>query len=329
MKKIFIISMLIIASFMLSGCDEDKNMTNITVAEVTHSVFYAPWYVAINEGYFEEEGLNIEVILTSGADKVGSAVLSGDAQIGLSGLEATLYVYDNGAKDYLISFAALTKRDGQFLFGDCSLKDTFTIEDLKGKSVLVGRTGGMPAMVFNYGLYKNGLTDKDVILDTSVEFASLSGAYIGKQADFVNLFEPTALSLEKEGYGCVLASVGLMSGEVPYTVFHTKKSYLENNEETIKKFTKAIDKGIKYVMEHDDETVAKSILNSFADTSLEDLTEIVKRYREADSWWENTYISEKAYNNLIDLMKYNDALEVEVDYNTIVSNKYNGHTSSN
>ena len=141
MKKIFIISMLIIASFMLSGCDEDKNMTNITVAEVTHSVFYAPWYVAINEGYFEEEGLNIEVILTSGADKVGSAVLSGDAQIGLSGLEATLYVYDNGAKDYLISFAALTKRDGQFLFGDCSLKDTFTIEDLKGKSVLVGRTG--------------------------------------------------------------------------------------------------------------------------------------------------------------------------------------------
>ena len=215
--------MLIIASFMLSGCDEDKNMTNITVAEVTHSVFYAPWYVAINEGYFEEEGLNIEVILTSGADKVGSAVLSGDAQIGLSGLEATLYVYDNGAKDYLISFAALTKRDGQFLFGDCSLKDTFTIEDLKGKSVLVGRTGGMPAMVFNYGLYKNGLTDKDVILDTSVEFASLSGAYIGKQADFVNLFEPTALSLEKEGYGCVLASVGLMSGEVPYTVFHTKK----------------------------------------------------------------------------------------------------------
>ena len=329
MKKILIILGVILSSMLLSGCEEEKELTTITVAEVTHSVFYAPWYVAINEGYFEEEGLDIEVVLTPGADKVGSAVLSGDAQIGLSGLEATLYVYNNQADDYLVSFGALTKRDGQFLFGDCSLKDNFKIEDLKGKSVLVGRAGGMPAMVFNYGLYKNGLTDKDVILNTSVEFASLSGAYIGKQADFVNLFEPTALSLEKEGYGCVLASVGLMSGEVPYTVFHTKKSYLEENSEIIKKFTKAIDKGINYVMDHSDEEVAKSILNSFSDTSLEDLTEIVKRYREADSWWNNTYISEEAYNNLLELMKYNNALEEKIEYNTIVNNEYNGHTSTN
>lgn len=330
MKKIvYIASVLVIGILCFVGIyfglksEESGDNQKLVVAEVTHSVFYAPFYVSLHNGYFENEGLDVDVILTSGADKVASAVLSGDANIGLSGLEATLYVYNNGADDYLINFSSLTKRDGQFLVGDCSLKDSFDVEMLKGKSVLAGRTGGMPAMVFNYALYKNGLTDKDVIVDNSVDFASLSGAYIGGQGDFVNLFEPTALSLEKEGKGCVLASLGLMSGEVPYTVFHTKKSYLEKNSETIEKFTKAINGGLKYIKEHSSSEIAQVIKSEFPDTSIEDLVKVVDRYKSADSWWENTYISEDAYNNLLDLMEYNDALDKRIDFDLIVDNSIN------
>lgn len=327
-KAIYLFLFLISGLFIISGCEkEEETTTKLTVAEVTHSVFYAPWYVALEKGYFEEENLEIDVMLTPGADKVGSAVLSGDVEIGLSGLEATIYVYNNKAEDYLVTFSALTKRDGQFLVGDCELKDDFKMDDLKGKSILVGRSGGMPAMVFNYGLYKNGIKPEDVKQDTSVEFAALSGAYIGGTGDFVNLFEPTALSIENEGYGCVLASVGLMSGELPYTVFHTKKSYLEKNKETLEKFTKAIDKGLDFVLESDNETIAKTIINQFPDTKLSDLTKIVERYKEADSWWNNTYIEESAFDNLIDLMKYNNALDKEVNYNVLVNNDINGHTA--
>lgn len=303
--------------------NNDEGNEKVVVAEVTHSVFYAPFYVSLHKGYFEEEGLDVEVILTSGADKVASAVLSGDANIGLSGLEATLYVYDNGANDYLVNFSSLTKRDGQFLVGDCSLKDNFSVDMLKGKRVLAGRTGGMPSMVFNYALYKNGLTSKDVVIDNSVDFASLSGAYIGKQGDFVNLFEPTALSIEKEGYGCVLASLGLMSGEVPYTVFHTKKSYLNDNKEIIEKFTNAIQKGLDFVKNNSSSEIAKVIKDEFPDTDINDLTRVVDRYVGSDSWWETTYISEEAYNNLIDLMKYNNALDKEIDFDSIVDNSFN------
>lgn len=331
MKKyvcLVLIGILCIAGFFgvyygFSKDDKNDKNQNIVVAEVTHSAFYAPFYVSLHEGYFEEEGLDVEVILTSGADKVASAVLSGDANIGLSGLEATLYIYDNGADDYLVSFSSLTKRDGQFLVGDCSLKDSFTVNDLKGKSVLAGRAGGMPSMVFEYALYKNGIEKGEVTVDNSVDFASLSGAYIGKQGDFVNLFEPTALALEKENYGCVLASLGLMSGEVPYTVFHTKKSYIKNNKDVVEKFTNAIGKGLKFVKENDSEKIAKVIKSEFPDISLEDLSKVVSRYKEADSWWDTTYIKEDAYNNLLDLMEYNDALNERIDFNKIVDNSFN------
>ncbi len=331
MKKfIYIVLVIALCILLFTGIyygvkpnDKDKENKTITVAEVTHSVFYAPFYASIHNGYFKEEGINTEVILTSGADKVASAVLSGDADIGLSGLEATLYVYDNGAKDYLVNFSSLTKRDGQFLVGDCKYKDNFNVNDLKGKSVLAGRSGGMPEMVFNYALYKSGLSKGEVNIDNSVDFASLSGAYIGKEGDFVNLFEPNALNIEKEGYGCVLASLGLMSGEVPYTVFHAKKSYIKENKETIKKFTNAINKGLKFIKESTPKEIAESIKSEFPDTSIEDLTKVIERYKNADSWWDNTYISENAYNNLLDLMEYNNALDKRIDFNKIVDNSYN------
>ena len=320
-KSLFIVGLFcILLVVSLFAFKKDDKEERIVVAEVTHSVFYTPYYVSIHNGYFEEEGLNIETILTSGADKVASAVISGDANIGLSGLEATLYVYQNNAKDYLMSFSSLTKRDGQFLFGDCSLKDSFSVNDLKGKSVLAGRKGGMPSMVFMYALYKNNVSN--VYVDNSVEFANLSSAYIAGEGDFVNLFEPNASSLEKEGYGCVLSSIGLMSGEVPYTVFHSKKSYIENNEEVIRKFVRAIKKGMEFVRDNNEEEIAKVIKDEFIDLDINDLATIVKRYKDADSWHYDTIIREEAYNNLLNLMEYNNAIEQRVNFNTLVTNKY-------
>ncbi len=303
------------------GNKDSNELKRVKVAEVTHSIFYAPYYVSIHNGYFEEEGLDVETILTSGADKVASAVLSGDVNIGLSGLEATIYVFNNDAKDYLVNFSGLTKRDGQFLVGDCKYKDSFKLEDLKGKKVLAGRSGGMPSMVFMYGLYKNGISESEVDVDTSVDFANLSGAYIGGQGEYVNLFEPTALTMEKEGYGCVLSSIGLMSGEVPYTVFHTKKSYLNSNKDVINKFRKVIGKGLEFVMNNDSETIAKVIKSEFSSNSFEDIVKVVDRYKNADSWQENTFIKESAYNNLLDLMEYNKVISERPEFDTLVYNE--------
>lgn len=325
MKKILlsigVFALLIFGLVGIISKEEKISNNKIVVAEVTHSIFYTPFYVSIHNNYFKDEGIDVEVVLTSGADKVAAAVLSGDANVGLSGLEATLYVYENGQDDYLVNFSSLTKRDGQFLVGDCKYKDNFSLDDIKGKRILVGRKKGMPEMVFNYALYKNGIKSNEAISDTSVEFASLSGAYIGSKDEvFVNLFEPTALSIEKEGYGCVLGSMGLMSGEVPYTVFHTKKSYLNNNLDIIKKFTKAIQKGLDFVKNNDSKVIADVIKSEFPNNSIEDIEKVIDRYKDADSWWDNTLIKESAYNNLIELMKYNDALDKEINYKDIVIN---------
>ena len=215
-----------------------ENLTKLTVAEVAHSIFYAPQYVAISEGYFEDEGIDINLILTPGADAVTAAVLSGDAQIGFSGTEATIYVYNGGEKDYPMVFAALTKRDGSFLVSREKI-DNFTLEDLKGKTVIGGRRGGMPEMTFVWGLMQNNIDPtKDLNIDTSVAFAAMEGAFIGGNGDFVTLFEPNATSVEKQGLGHIVAYVGTLGGEVPYTAYNAKKSFIENNESTILSFSK-------------------------------------------------------------------------------------------
>ena len=230
MKKI---TLLILAIFIISSIyifnvlKKDNN--KIVVSEVTHSVFYTPWYVAIENGYFKDEGLDIEVLLTPGADKVASSVLSGDANIGLSGPEVTIYVYNN-SDIKLKTFASLTKRDGQFIVGDCKYKDNFKMEDLINKKVLAGRSAGMPLMMFEYALNKSNIDKNKVIIDTSVDFASLTGAFISKRGDFVNLFEPNATKIEKEGMGCVLASLGEITGVVPYTTFYAREEYINENK---------------------------------------------------------------------------------------------------
>ncbi len=322
MKKIFytflvILLLVLCLIFFLPKKEKNDNMNNIKIAEVTHSVFYAPLYVAIEEGYFNEENIDIKLILTPGADKVSAAVLSGDVQIGFAGAESAIYVYEKKEKDYLQIFSGLTKRDGQFILGRKDKKD-FSLKDLYGKEILVGRSSGMPALNFLNAL-KNEEIDKNKIkINYNIDFASLSGTFIGNTGDYVNLFEPTALKLEKEGYGYVLQSIGLLSGEMPYTTFYARKSYIENNKEIIKSFTKAINKGLEFVKNNDEMKIAKSIYKQFPDLSLNDLSTIVKRYKDADSFLDSSYIEEKLLINLENLLIDNNLLKDYVPYNDLI-----------
>ncbi len=324
-KKIIfcLIPILIIVLIIFGKIIFDKNtsngLTKIKLAEVTHSSFYAPLYIAIENGYFEEEGLEIELILTPGADKVSAAVLSNDVQIGFAGAESAIYVYEQQEKDYLQLFSGLTKRDGQFIVARNDYDD-FKLEDLYDKSILVGRSTGMPALNFLNALKNNNIDINKINADYSVEFAALSGSFIGGNGDFVNLFEPNATALEKEGYGKVVASVGMLSGEVPYTAFYARKSYIENNENIINSFVKAIDKGLKYTLKNDANTIAKDIINQFPDTSIEDLTLMIERYQKYDTWLESPFIDEKLFTNLEEFLIDFELLDDYVPFSDLVNN---------
>lgn len=296
---------------------EDDNLTTINLAEVSHTIFYAPQYAAIQNGYFEEEGMEINLILTPGADKVAAALLSKDADIGLSGSEATIYVYNGGEQDYLKTFAQLTQKDGSFLVSRTPIEN-FTLEDLRGKTVIGGRRGGMPEMTFEYVLRQNGMDPKtDLTIDTSVEFAAMGGAFIGGDDDFVTLFEPTALEVEQQGYGYVVASIGELGGVVPYTSYSARISFIEENPDLIVGFNRAVQKGLDYVHSHSDEEVAETILSFFPDTSLNDLTEVVGRYREIDAWPTTTSFTEESFNHLQDIMIDAGELEEKVPYSEL------------
>lgn len=322
MKKLILTISTIIIILTLNFFIKKPKSNKIIVSEVTHSIFYAPWYVALENGYFKDEGLDIDVILTPGADKVATAVLSGDANIGFSGPEATIYVYNN-SKEKLKTFAALTKRDGQFIVGNCELKNKFTMDNLISKKILAGRKGGMPLMMFEYALNKTNIDKNLIDIDSSIDFAALTGAYIGKQGDFVNLFEPNATKLEKEGYGCVLASLGEITGIVPYTTFYAKESYINSNKENLEKFNKALNKGLKFVKENDSEKIANSIIYQFPNTTLSDLITIIDRYKKADSWYETTYININDFNRLQDIMIYGKSINQKINPNILITNEFN------
>lgn len=312
---VFIVSLFVVYSIFKK--EEDTSLTKIRLAEVTHSPFYAPLYVAIEEGYMEEEGIDIELLLTPGADKVAAAVLSGDVEVGFAGEESAIYIYAGEEEDYLVTFAGLTKRDGQFII---SREEDFSWKDLEGQEVLVGRQGGMPALNFINALENAGIDPAKVNLNYSVEFASLSGSFIGGVGDYVNLFEPNATLLEQEGYGHVVASIGELSGEMPYTAFYTKKSYLEENKDLLERFSRAINKGLEYVQTHTAREIAEVILPQFTDSSLDELEMFVARYKESDSWLSSTYIPEEYFKNLEDLMIENDLLEDYVPYDDLIYN---------
>ena len=328
MKKKIIITLLcllviIISIFIITKINKNKksDLIKIKLAEVTHSSFYTPLYVSIENGYFEEEGLEIELILTPGADKVSAAVLSNDVEIGFAGAESAIYVYEQNEKDYLQLFGGLTKRDGQFIVARNNYEN-FELEDLYDKEILVGRSTGMPALNFLNALKNNNIDINKINVNYSIEFAALSGTFIGGTGDFVNLFEPNATNLEKEGYGKVVASIGMLSGEVPYTAFYARKSYIDKNPEIIKKFTNAINKGLEYTLNNDSTTIANDIIEQFPDTNIKDLALMIERYKEYDCWLENPYISEKLFTNLEDFLIDFDLIKKYVPYNDLVNNFY-------
>ena len=298
--------------------DKTNNMTTVKVAEVAHTIFYAPAYAAISKGYFEDENIKIDLTLTAGADKVTAALLSGDAQIGFCGSEATIYVYNSGEKDYLVNFARLTKRDGAFIVSRKKY-DNFTLNDLKGKTVIGGRKGGMPEMTFEWALRQAGIDPtKDLTIDTSVAFPAMEGAFLAGNGDFVTLFEPNALSVEKQGLGYVVGYVGNLGGEVPYTAYNARKSYINNNKKVIEGFTKAINKGLEYVKNTDSSVVAKDIYEFFPDLSLNDLTAIIERYKTNDAWANDASISKKDFDHLQEIMKASGELEKSAPYSKLV-----------
>lgn len=315
---LFVFVCILMVSIFVTQNNKNKDLTTLKVAEVAHTIFYAPQYVAMNKGYFKEEGLNIDLILTPGADKVMASVLSNDVQIGLSGSEATIYVYNGGEKDYVVTFAGLTNKDGAFIVGR-NKEDNFKLDNLKGKSVIGGRAGGMPEMTFEWVLRNNGIDPKkDLSINTSVAFPAMAGAFISGIGDYVTLFEPAAREVEKQGFGYVLASVGSLGGSVPYTAYNAKKSYIEKNPAIIEKFNNAINKGLKFVNENDSKTIANEIVSFFPDTSMNDLIAIVERYKGINAWKPNTNITEDEFKLLQDIMKASGELNEIVPYDKLI-----------
>ncbi len=302
--------------------EEVAQTKKIQLNEVTRSVFYAPQYLAIANGYFLDENMEIEITTGQGADKVMTAILAGQSDIGLCGPEAAIYVYNEGKEDYVEVFAQLTKRDGSFLVSKNST-DNFSWKDLIGKTVIPGRKGGVPYMTFEYVLKQNGINPQtDLVLDDSIKFDLMAGAFTGGTAEYVTLFEPTASMTEAAGKGYVVASVGKESGEIPYTAYCAKRSYIQNNKETVEGFTRAIYRGQKWVKEHTAQEIAEKIKDFFPSTTVEALAESVQSYKDIDAWNETPYLKKEALDKLQEVMKEAGELEKEAPYEKIVNNSF-------
>lgn len=314
--------LLMAAVLCFSGCSKEEGLQKVKVGEVTHSIFYAPQYAAISQGFFAEEGLELELSNLQGADKVMTAVLSEQIDIGFCGPEAAIYVYNEGKEDYVEVFAQLTKRDGSFLVGK-DADDDFKWEDIKGKTVIPGRKGGVPYMTLEYIIKQNGIDPaNDVNLDDSIQFSLMAGAFAGGEAEYVSLFEPTASMIEQEGKGYILCSIGQEGGEIPYTAYCAKKSFIEKNSDMIQKFTNAISRGQKWVQEHSAAEVAEAIAYAFPDTEMDILTKVVERYQSIDVWNSNPYLNEAPFDLLQTIMSSAGELKTKAPYDKIVNNKF-------
>ena len=319
------ISLLLVAVLLLCGCvgcKKEGGLDQVRVCEVTHSIFYAPQYAAIALGFFEEEGIEIELSNGQGADAVMAAVLSGNMDIGFAGPEASIYVYNEGKEDYTQVFAQVTRRDGSFLIAREPAAD-FSWEDLRGKNVLPGRKGGVPYMTLEYVLRQNGLDPAtDLVLDNSVQFSMMTAAFTGGTGDYVTAFEPTASMLQQEGKGYIVASVGEAAGDIPFTAYFAKKSYIEKNTDLIQRFTNAVYKGQQWVATHTDAEVAAAVAEFFADTSLDLLTASVASYRAIGAWNTDPVMSEESFNRLQTVMSQAGELTKTADYSKVVNNTF-------
>ena len=322
MKKFLALTLACILSLsMLTACGsgENSSLTKVTLSEVAHSIFYAPMYVAIEEGYFEEEGIRLDLVTAFGADKVTTAVLSGEADIAFMGSESTIYVYNQKTDDPLVNFAQLTQRAGNFVVAREPM-DNFKWSDLKNTDVLGGRKGGMPQMVFEYVLKKNGIDPAtDLKIDQSIDFGSTAAAFSGGKGDYTIEFEPSATALETEGAGFVVASLGEASGYVPYTAFSAKQSFLDANPDIIQRFTNALQKGMDYVNTHTPEEIAQIIQPQFKETELSQITLIVKRYHDQHTWKEDLVFSENSFKLLQHILMEAGELDAMVPYDALVN----------
>lgn len=305
-----------------SGGKSTAHSTKVTLNEVAHSIFYAPLYVAIEKGYFAEEGIDLKLVTGFGADKTMTALLSGEADIGFMGPETTIYTYNQGAEDDVVNFAQLTQRAGNFLVARKSMPD-FTWSDLSGKTVLGGRKGGMPQMVFEYILKKNNMNPSaDLTIDQSIDFGSTAAAFSGGQGDFSVEFEPAATALEQQEAGYVVASLGVDSGFVPYTAFSAKSSYIKKNPALIQSFTNALQKGLNYVNDHKPEEIAKVIAPQFAETDLSTITAIVTRYYEQATWKTDLIFEKESFDLLLDILQEAGELTETPPYDKLVTTIY-------
>ncbi|MBU9738044.1 ABC transporter substrate-binding protein [Diplocloster agilis] len=329
MKKkwlyLLLAAVLLVTSLAGCGSKSDKGgggLTKVTLNEVAHSIFYAPMYVAIEEGYFKDEGIDLDLVCGFGADKTMTAVISGEADIGFMGSESSIYVYNQGSEDYMVNFAQLTQRAGNFLVARQPMEN-FSWNDIKGKNVLGGRKGGMPEMVFEYILKKNGINPAaDLNIDQSIDFGSTGAAFSGGQGDFTVEFEPSATLLEQQGDGYVVTSLGVDSGYVPYTAYSARQSYIEQNPEIIQSFTNALQKGMDFVQSHTPEEIAKVIAPQFEDTDLETITTIVNRYYSQDTWKADLIFQEDSFTLLQNILEEAGELSQRVPYADLVTTEF-------
>lgn len=326
-KKIALFLTSLITPLTIASCNKTDN--KITIAEVTRSIFYAPMYVAINEGYFLEEGLEVDLITTPGSDKTMAALLSKEAQIALMGPETTIYVYNNGQKDYAINFAQLTQKDGSFLVSrEYYEYGKFDFDNLIGASIIGGRKGGMPEMILEYVLKEKGYEvsheneNAQIYIRTDVNFDVMAGAFASGNDDFVTLFEPQATQMEKINEGYIVESIGEHCGNIPYTCFSTLKSYMEDNEEQLQKFTKALKKGLDYVYNHSSSEIASSLYGSFPSTNVDTIKAVIERYKSIDAWTSDLKLTEEGFEKLQDVLEESNELKEKVPYEKVVTTKY-------
>ena len=323
-KKLMVFFMLMVLVLIsLAGCQEASGGgEKVTLNEVAHSVFYAPMYVALENGCFADEGLEVTLVTGFGADKTMTALLSGEADIGFMGPETTLYTYQGEMEDYAVNFAQLTQRAGNFLVGR-EKQENFSFADLKERLVLGGRAGGMPQMVFEYILKKNGLDPKtDLTIDQSIDFGSTAAAFSGGQGEYTIEFEPHATLLEQKGDGYVLASLGEESGYVPYTAFGAKKSYIEANPQIIEAFTRGLQKGMDYINSHTPEEIAAMIKPQFDDMEEATLAAIIDRYQQQDTWKSDLIFEQEAFELLQDILMEAGVLEERAPYEDLVNTQF-------
>lgn len=330
MQKLRYLAVLLFLPFALTACASQtptaQEMTDITLGEVAHSIFYAPQYYALSQGYFADEGLNVELVNLNGADKVMTALVSGEIEIGLMGPEASVYVANQKSTDYAVNFAQLTKRDGSFLVGREPIEN-FSFSDLRGE-VLGGRLGGVPEMTLEYVLKTNGVDigiddpSKELNVRTDIQFAAMAGSFLAGEADYTTLFEPTATSVEKEGKGYILASIGQYSGEIPYTAYSCSNKYLTEHPEIIQSFTNAVYKAQIAMQNTSAAEIAAAIQPYFPDMELEDITTVINRYQDIDAWCTNPIFKQEGLEKLMDVMALAGQLDKRASFETIVDNTF-------